>query len=147
MPNFIWILYFFIYIPRQIVQIILLFLRHSFIFNIILKIWKYTGFNAWTLRNRFVILLNTFLFNDCTIFEAAEFTVEFYFADSLPTDLICCFEVSWEITDSSLKLEDPITKTAFLSKSEEAYCMQTEHFIRSISLLRTNQLRFFCQLV
>jgi hypothetical protein len=32
---------------------------------------------AWTLRNRFVILLNTFLFNDCTIFAAAEFTVKF----------------------------------------------------------------------
>jgi hypothetical protein len=80
-------------------------------------------------------LLNTFLFNDCTIFAAAEFTVKFSFADCLPTDLRCCSEVSWEITDSSLKLEDPITKTAFLSKSEEAYCMQTEHVIRSISLL------------
>jgi hypothetical protein len=31
LPNFIWILYFFIFIPMQIVQIILLFLRHSFI--------------------------------------------------------------------------------------------------------------------
>jgi hypothetical protein len=32
--------------------------------------------------------------------------------------------------------------------SEEAYCMQTKHVIRSISLLWTNrQLRFFCQLV
>ena len=88
---------------------------------------------AWTLRNRFVILLNTFLFNDRTIFAAVEFTVEFSFADCLPTDLICCPEVSWEITDSILKLEDPVTKTAFLSKSEEAYCMQTEHVIRSIS--------------
>jgi hypothetical protein len=28
-----------------------------------------------------------------------------------------------------------VTKTAFLSISEEAYCMQTEHVIRSISLL------------
>jgi hypothetical protein len=43
-----------------------------------------------------------------TIFAAAEFTVEFSFADCLPTDLRCCSEVSWEITDSSLKLEDPI---------------------------------------
>jgi hypothetical protein len=34
---------------------------------------------AWTLRNRFVILLITFLFNDCTIFADAEFTVEFSF--------------------------------------------------------------------
>jgi hypothetical protein len=131
---------------------------------------------AWTLRNRSVILLNTFLFNDCTIshetseqhlrsvgkqsakenltvnsaaakivqslnknvfnrmtdlfrnvhalikkrrpftdfitiFAAAEFTVKFSFADCLPTDLRCCSEVSWEITDSSLKLEDPVTKT------------------------------------
>jgi hypothetical protein len=42
-------LYLFIFIPKQIVQIILLFLRHSFILkrlNIILKIWKYAGFNA-----------------------------------------------------------------------------------------------------
>jgi hypothetical protein len=38
-------------------------------------------------------------------------------------------------TNSSLKVEDPVTRTAFLSKSEEAYCMQTEHVIRSISLL------------
>ena len=30
LPNFICILYFFIFIPKQIVQIILLFLRHSF---------------------------------------------------------------------------------------------------------------------
>jgi hypothetical protein len=92
---------------------------------------------AWTLRNRFVILLNTFLFNDCssTIFAAAEFMVKFSFADCLPTDLRGCPEVSWEITDSSLKLEDPVTKTTVLLKSEEAYCMQTEHVIRSISLL------------
>ena len=42
-----------------------------------------------------------------TIFEAAEFTVEFYFADCLPTDLRCCFEVSWEITDSKLEVGRP----------------------------------------
>jgi hypothetical protein len=45
-------------------------------------------------------------------------------------------------SDSSLKLEDPVTKTAFLSKSEEAYCIQTEHVIRSIhrGLLRFSPL-------
>ena len=78
---------------------------------------------AWTLRNRFVILLNTFLFNDCTIFAAAEFTVEFSFTDCLPTDGRCCSEDSWEITNSSLKLEDPVTKTAFLSNSERTQCL------------------------
>jgi hypothetical protein len=48
--------------------------------------------------------------NESKYISAAEFTVEFFFADCLPT---CCSEVSWEITDSSLKLEDPVTKTAF----------------------------------
>jgi hypothetical protein len=66
-----------------------------------------------------------------TIFAAAEFTVEFSFADCLSTDLRCRSEVAWQITESNLKLEDTVTKTAFLSKSEEAYCMQTKYVIRS----------------
>jgi hypothetical protein len=38
-------------------------------------------------------------------------------------------------TDTAAIEEEIVSKTAFLSKSEEAYCMQTEHVIRSISLL------------
>jgi hypothetical protein len=54
-----------------------------------------------------------FVFLLCRFRFFAEFTVKFSFADCLPSDLRCCSEVSWEITDSSLKLEDTITKTAF----------------------------------
>jgi hypothetical protein len=55
--------------------------------------------------------------NKKAVFVTGSSNFKLSFADCLPTDLRCCSEVSWEITDSSLKLEDTITKTAFLSKS------------------------------
>jgi hypothetical protein len=51
--------------------------------------------------------------------------------------LVISIVITWNIIITSV--------TIILS--EEAYCMQTEHVIRSISLLWTNQLRFFCQLL
>jgi hypothetical protein len=91
------------------------------------------------------MLLNTFLFkvdqineskyisvicDGCTDTAAIEEEIvyvrtcnKFSFADCLPTDLRCCPEVSWEITDSRLKLEDPVTKTTFcLNRKKHIVC-------------------------
>jgi hypothetical protein len=58
------------------------------------------------LRNRSVILLNTFLFNDCTIFAAAEFTVKFSFADCLP---------NYIAKTEKQKLVDQINESKYIS--------------------------------